>query len=143
MDRTYARVGRRTPLSFSTDVLWSPTGHTLTESTIVLCEQYSGRTPKVPDICYFLEYPPGNTKTYETAFGPLCNSNERTPPRTRRPLFSGPINIPSPLAISHQICPSTPLFALRLPVGRFVSVSVLPKEGTLAILLQGGNTQFP
>ena len=30
-------------------------------STTVLCKQYSGCMPKVPNVSYFLEYPPGNT----------------------------------------------------------------------------------
>jgi hypothetical protein len=67
--------------------------------------------------------------------------------RTGRPLPSGPINTPSPPRPFHTILtPKPPLFALRLPVGRFMSVcevSVLPEEGTLEVLLQGGNARFP
>ena len=50
MDRTNARVGRRTLLSFSADVRWSPTGRPLTKKTTVLCEQYSRCMPKVPNV---------------------------------------------------------------------------------------------
>jgi hypothetical protein len=44
----------------------------------MLCKLYNGRMWDHIDVRYFLEYPLGNTWTYETHFGPLCNSTEHT-----------------------------------------------------------------
>jgi hypothetical protein len=47
---------------------------TLTDSTPYYVNSIRTYAQKYTDVWYFLEYPLGNTWTYETAFGPLYNS---------------------------------------------------------------------
>jgi hypothetical protein len=90
---------------------------------------------KYMGVRYFLEYSLGNTKTYKTIFGPLCNSIGHTLGLGRHPLlFDELVVAPFPINILYPLSFLTPFYALRLPIDRFVSVLcvlVLPEEELL------------
>jgi hypothetical protein len=78
---------------------------------------------KYMGIRYFLEYSLGNTKTYKTIFGLLCNSTRHTLRLGRHPLlFDELVVAPFPINILYPFSFLTPFYTLRLPVDRFVSV---------------------
>jgi hypothetical protein len=100
--RTYAVI-------YSADVRWSPTRRLLTDSILYSMNSTVDVHLKVPDVRYFLKYSLGNTWTYETAFGLLCNNTECKPLWTEPPLLSSPINTPSPLRPFHTKSVPQPL----------------------------------
>jgi hypothetical protein len=132
----YARLSGCTLLSFvqmyiaTSDVrccLWcrrtgGTTRCTLIESTPYSMNSTQTYAQKCMNVCYFLEYPLGNTWAYEIAFGPLCNSTGCTLGLGERPLLFRELVATLPYIYPYPELILLPLYAPRLPVDPFVSI---------------------